>query len=257
MFKAWEQRFKVNAKIVADDGRRMWNCMRTLKVMVKTYIHINSEKMAYTATVELNEFDKSQCSSYPNSFSIWGKTQKPTSSNPSPLTSTAQISISASLNHRKRESRQTEWKDGSSSIILFPKLPKLPPPGNRFELLSGEIKWVYLGSLWDKDGRFISDTDTVCLYLCHTHIVTLGKTDRLRASAFPLCVLWDYYGLISETKALVLLDLQLKIHKFGDVFICKQIQSLLNPKRESCNTDCKNIEVVPRNFLKGCFEAWS
>lgn len=129
-------------------------------------------------------------------LTLVGKRQKPTSSNPSPLTSAAQISISASLNHRERESRQTQWKDCYSSIILFPKLPKLPASWNRFEMLSGEMKLVYLGSLWDKGGRFKSDTDTIFVSLPHILLHLARETHkyaqihRLRASVCH-CVLCE------------------------------------------------------------------
>lgn len=150
---------------------------------------------------------------------MWGKRQKPTSSNPSSLTSTAQISISASLNHRERE-REKEQTDRQSEKTALPASFCFQSFPN-YQLLEiglncslGEMKWVYLGSLRDKGGRWKSNTNTLCvsLSLSHTHIVTLCKTKthmyaqthRLRASALSLCALWGYYGLPSETKSLVL-----------------------------------------------------
>ena len=105
------------------------------------------------------------------------------------------IHISPSEPQRERE-RESRLRDCSSSIILFPKLPKLPASWNRFEQLSAEMKRVCLGSLWDNGWeiqKWHRNSHSLCLLSpshtdtqTRTHIVTLGKTKMRRRRASDL-----------------------------------------------------------------------
>lgn len=114
--------------------------------------------MSFSASVQLNEFNKSHIAHY--TIILSPSEERIYTLQASSLTSAVQISISACRT-------QTKWQCSTSSIILFPNPPKLRATWNRLELHSGETVVLMFSAEWRGDDSVI-----------HSHCNTLQHKGR-------------------------------------------------------------------------------